>query len=169
MSHLSQTFRLPCDCQAKATNSAWLFLLSWLRHVASKYRSHSLAVFSGLIQIGRYLVNLVLILDMFMWKWKCTKHSSFGRLLEVEMSTKCTPSWREANLQVKMYKVTQVRATFGSWDVEKVHAVVARSTFGSEHVESATCSDYFWTSRCRSDVQKVHVVVARNACASRKC
>ena len=40
----------------------------------------------------------------------------------------CTPLWREAHVQVKMYKTHQVRTTFGSWDVEKVHAVVARST-----------------------------------------
>ena len=42
---------------------------------------------------------------------------------------KCTPLWREAH--VKMYKTHQVRTTFGSWDVEKVHAVVERSTFPS--------------------------------------
>ena len=41
----------------------------------------------------------------------------------------CTPLWREAHFQVKMYKTHQVRTTFGSQDVEKVHAVVARSTF----------------------------------------
>ena len=45
---------------------------------------------------------------------------------------KCTPLWREAHFQVKMYKTHQVRTTFGSWDVEKVHAVVARSTFPSQ-------------------------------------
>ena len=37
-------------------------------------------------------------------KWKCTKHTSFGPLFEVEMSEKCTPLWREAHFQVKMYK-----------------------------------------------------------------
>ena len=45
---------------------------------------------------------------------------------------KCTPLWREAHFQVKMYKAHQVRTTFGSWDVEKVHAVVARSTFRTQ-------------------------------------
>ena len=30
--------------------------------------------------------------------------------------------WREAHFQVKMCKTHQVRTTFGSWDVEKVHA-----------------------------------------------
>ena len=65
-------------------------------------------------------------------KSKCTKHTSFGPLLEVEMSKKCTPLWREAHFQVKMYKTHQLRTTFGSSDVEKVHAVVARSTFPSQ-------------------------------------
>ena len=46
----------------------------------------------------------------------------------------CTPLWREAHFQVKMYKTPQRRTTFGSWDVEKVHAVVARSTFRSQNV-----------------------------------
>ena len=59
--------------------------------------------------------------------------------------------------------------TFGSWDVEKVHAVVARTTFGSEHVQDTTCSDRFWTSQCRPAVEKVHATVARNAFLSQKC
>ena len=58
----------------------------------------------------------------------------FSDHLEVEMSKKCTPLWREAHFQVKMYKTLGVRTTFGSWDVEKVHAVVARSTFSSQNV-----------------------------------
>ena len=37
-----------------------------------------------------------------------------GPLLEVEMSKKCTPLWREAHFQVKMYKTPQLRTTFGS-------------------------------------------------------
>ena len=65
-------------------------------------------------------------------KSKCTKHLSSGPLLEVEMSKKCTPLWREAHFQVKMLKTPGVRTTFGSCDVEKVHAVVARSTFPSQ-------------------------------------
>ena len=67
-------------------------------------------------------------------KSKCTKHTRFGPLLEVAMSKKCTPFWREAHFQVKMYKTHQVRTTFGSCDVEKAHAVVARSTFPSQNV-----------------------------------
>ena len=48
----------------------------------------------------------------------------------------CTPLWREAHVQVKMHKTHHCRTTFGSWDVEKVHAVVARSTFRSQHVKN---------------------------------
>ena len=82
-------------------------------------------------------------------KSKCTKHTILGPLLEVEMSKKCTPLWREAHFQVKMYKTHHARTTFGSWDVEKVHAVVARSTFRSENVQNTRGSDHFWRLRCR--------------------
>ena len=81
-------------------------------------------------------------------KWKCTKHTILGPLLEVEMSKKCTPLWREAHFQVKMLKTLGVRTTFGSCDVEKVHAVVARSTFPSQNVQSTTCSRHFWRFGC---------------------
>ena len=122
-------------------------------------------------------------------KSECAKHTILGPLLEVEMSKKCTPLWREAHFEVKMYKTHQVRTTFGSWDVEKVHAVVARSTFPSPNVQNTTCSRHFWRFRCRKsarrcgakhissqnvqstpfsdhfgswDVEKVHAVVARS-------
>ena len=103
-------------------------------------------------------------------KSKCTKHLTFGALLEVAMSKKCTRLWREAHFQVKTCKTHCSRTTFGSWDDEKVHAavapnafpstfgswdvesvyaIVAWSTFPSQHVKSTTCSDHFWTFRCR--------------------
>ena len=90
-------------------------------------------------------------------------------LLEVEMSKKCTPLWCEAHFEVKMYKTPQCRTTFGSWDVEKVHAVVARSTFPSQNVQNTPCSDHFWRFRCRKSVEKVHAVVARSTFRSQKC
>ena len=102
-------------------------------------------------------------------KSKCTKHTSSGPLLEVAMSKKCTPLWREAHFQVKMYKTHQVRTTFGSWDVEKVHAVVARSTFPSQNVQNTPAPDHFLTLRCRKSVEKVHAVVARSTFRSQKC
>ena len=51
------------------------------------------------------------------------------------MSKKCTPLWREAHFEVKMYKAPQLRGTFKSCDVEKVHAIVAQSTFRSQNVK----------------------------------
>ena len=91
-------------------------------------------------------------------KSKCTKHTRSGPLLAVEMSKKCTPLWRETHFEVKMYKTHHARTTFGSWDVEKVHAVVARSTFRSQNVQNTHVRATFGGS----DVEKVHAVVARS-------
>ena len=86
----------------------------------------------------------------------------FGALFEVLMSKKCTPLWRKADLEVKMHKTPHVRSTFGSSDVENMHAVVAKSTFGSENVKSCSPRSTFR----RSDVAKLHAAVARTACGS---
>ena len=67
---------------------------------------------------------------------------------------KCTPLWREAHFQAKMYKAHQVRTTFGSWEVEKVHAVVARSTFRSQNVQNTPFSDHFLKLRCRKSARR---------------
>ena len=109
-----------------------------------------------------------------------------------QMSKKCTPLWREAHVQVKMYKTHHARTvsmpdgsqaylllhkalnglrdaslhwlnllsdtTFGSWDVEKVHVVVARSTFRSQNVKNTRGSDHFWMLRCRSAWQVQGIV-----------
>ena len=37
---------------------------------------------------------------------------------------------------------------------EKLHAVVARSTFPSQNGKRTTCSDHFWTSRCRKSARR---------------
>ena len=78
-----------------------------------------------------------------------------SQLARWEMKS-CTPLWREAHFEVKMYKAHQRRTTFGSWDVEKVHAVVARSTFWSQNVQSicVTPLDHFWKLRCRKSARR---------------
>jgi len=48
----------------------------------------------------------------------------------------CTPLWREAHFQVKMYKAHQRRSTFGSCDVEKVHTV------GAKHIWKSKCTKH---------------------------
>ena len=80
----------------------------------------------------------------YVWKLRCEK--------------KCTPQWRKAHFEVTMYKTHHSRNTFGSWDVEKVHAAVARSTFRSQNVQNAQLRTTF--TSC--DVEKVHAVVARS-------
>ena len=67
---------------------------------------------------------------------------------------KCTPLWRETHFKVKMYKTPQRQTAFGSCDVEKVHAVVARSTFPSQNVQNTSVSDHFWKLRCRKSARR---------------
>jgi len=96
------------------------------------------------------------------WKLRCRKSARHSEAhIEVKMhktlqcrttfamSKKCTPLWREAHFEVKIYKAPQCRTTFGSCDVEKVHAVVARSTFRSQNVKNTRGSDHFWRFGCR--------------------
>ena len=61
----------------------------------------------------------------------------------------------------KNLKTPHVRNTFGSCDVEKVHAFVAQSTFPSQNVQSTSCSDHFWKLRCRK--------IARRCGAKSEC
>ena len=82
-------------------------------------------------------------------KSKCTKDTILGPLLDVPMWKKCTPLWREARFEVKMLKTHHSRTTFGCSDVERVHAVVARSTFRGQNVKNTRGSDRFWRFRCR--------------------
>ena len=46
-------------------------------------------------------------------KTKYTKYTTFGPLLEVEISKKYTPLWREAHFEVKIYEIHHVRTIFG--------------------------------------------------------
>ena len=86
------------------------------------------------------------------------KVGSLKRRVRSQLATgamkKCTPLWREAHFQVKMDKTLEERTTFGSCDVEKVHAVVARNTFRSEYVQNTPAPDYFWKLRCRKSARR---------------
>ena len=110
-----------------------------------------------------------------MWKSQCAEHVSFGPLLEVVMTKKCTPLWREAHFEVKMLKTPHVRThqrriTFGSWDVEKVHAAVAPSTFPSQNVQNASASDHFWKLRCRKSARCFGVKhMSKSKCTNTPC
>ena len=45
-----------------------------------------------------------------------------------------------------MYKARQLWRIFRTWDVEKVHSIVARSTFRSQNVQNTP--EHFWKLRC---------------------
>ena len=75
--------------------------------------------------------------------------------LEVKLPTIWTDEKQSrVHFEVKMYKTPQRRTTFGSCDVEKVHAVVARSTFPSENVQNTPGADHFWQLRCRKSARR---------------
>ena len=59
------------------------------------------------------------------------------------MSKKCTPLWREAHFQVKMYKTLHVRT-----------ADVARRTFPSQNVQNTSALEHFWKLRCSKSVRR---------------
>ena len=86
-------------------------------------------------------------------KSKCTKHQGFGPLLEVEMSKKCTPLWREAHLKSKCTKHTSVGPLL-EVAMSKKCTPLWRSTFGSQNVKNTRGSDHFWKFRCRKSARR---------------
>ena len=95
------------------------------------------------------------------YELKVYKIRQLRTLLGIEMWKKCTLLWRESHFEVKSVKNWRFRTTFGSWDVEKVHAAVARSTFPSQNVLSTADSEHFLMLRCRKR--------ARRTFPSQKC
>ena len=69
-------------------------------------------------------------------KSKCTKHTILEPLLEVEMSKKCTPLWREAHFQVKMYK-TPFSDHF--W---KLRCRKSARRCGAKHISKSKCTKH---------------------------
>ena len=74
----------------------------------------------------------------------------------------CTPLWREAHFQVKMYKTHQVWNTFGSCDVEKCTALWRKAHVQVKMYKAQQGRSTFGSC----DVQKGHAVVAQSACPS---
>ena len=73
----------------------------------------------------------------------------FWKLRRRKSARRCGAKQCEALLEVKMYKAPQCWSTFGSCAVEKVHAIVARSTFPSQNVQRTPAPDHFWKLRCQ--------------------
>ena len=73
------------------------------------------------------------------WKVRCRKSARRCGAKHISKS-KCT-------------KHTGFSDHFWSSDVEKVHAVAARSTFRSQNVQNTPHSDHFWKLRCRKSAR----------------
>ena len=73
-------------------------------------------------------------------KSKCTKYTRSGLLLAVAMSKKCTPLWREAHFEVKMYKTHHVRPTSGRSELISRGRRKGLCTFSKVSKTSRFCS-----------------------------
>jgi len=51
-------------------------------------------------------------------------------------------------------KTPHIRSTFRSCDVEKVHAVVARSTFRNQNAQKTSAPGHFWKLGCRKSARR---------------
>ena len=74
----------------------------------------------------------------------------------------CTPLWRKAHLQVKMYKTPGARTTFGSWESKKCTPLWCEAHFQVKMYKTPQRRTTFGSY----DVKKVHAVVARSTCPS---
>ena len=70
-------------------------------------------------------------------KSKCTKHTSVGPLLEVEMSKKCTPLWREAT-----FPSQNVENTPGSDHFWKLRCRKSARRCGAKHISKSKCTKH---------------------------
>jgi len=80
-------------------------------------------------------VGPLLEVEKHISKSKCTKHTIVGQLLEVEMSKKCTPLWREAHFQVKMFK-KNIRGSDHFW---KLRCRKSARRCGTKHISKSKC------------------------------
>ena len=92
------------------------------------------------------------------FKSKCTKHTmGLGPLLEVQMSKKCTPLWREAGFEGKIVQNTLFSDHFWKFRSRK-----RAGRFGAKHIWKSKCyktlgvrgSDDFWKFRSRKSARR---------------
>ena len=76
-----------------------------------KVEKSRFAVFSNDLRLRRG-EKLQAVVARSAFQSKFTNHTTIGSLLEVGMSKKRTPLWRETNFEVKMGKPPQNRTTF---------------------------------------------------------
>ena len=99
------------------------------------------------------------------WQVTSLKRRVRSQLARWEMKN-CTPLWREAHFQVKMDNAHQPGTTFWRPDVEKVHAIVGRSTFPSQKCQKPTVSEHFWKLSCRKSAPRCGAKhISKSKCA----
>ena len=122
---------------------------------AKRFKSRETLVFSDVLWLRRVVARSTLIWNYF--GRQHVKNTMLRALLEVEMFKKCTALWRKSTCRSQNVQSTPFsvhfwklrcwkgarccgakhrwkkhhgRSTLRSWDVQKVHAVVARGIFG---------------------------------------
>ena len=94
-------------------------------------------------------------------KWK--KHLSSGPLLEVAMSKKCTPLWREAHFEVKMEKNTSAPDHF--W---KLRCRKSARGCGAEQISKSKCTKHHMFAPLLEVQMSFCVAGARDCALSQK-
>ena len=98
-----------------------------------------------------------------LWLRRVEKVGSLKRRARSELARremeKCTPLWREAHFEVKMYKTPQCRTTFGSWILYQVMSKKCTPLWREAHFEVKMCkntpvSGHFWKLRCRKSARR---------------
>ena len=82
----------------------------------------------------------------------CVSAGSQSRLAKAAGAEPCVQGRHEklhAAFSSKMLKDWRSRSTFGSSDVEKLHAAVARSTFATQNAQNTQAPEHSWKLRCR--------------------
>ena len=98
-------------------------------------------------------------------KSKCAKQAILRPLVEVEMLKKCTPLWREAHFETKMYKTRHVRTLLEVEMSKKCTPLWCEAHFEVKMYKTHHGQSTFGSS----DVENVHTVVARSTFRSQKC
>ena len=84
----------------------------------------------------------------YIWKSTCTKHTILGPLLEVVMSKKCTPFWREAGFEVKSVKNWRGSEHFWKLRWWKSARRCGAKHISKSNVQNTPRSEHFWKLKC---------------------
>ena len=100
-----------------------------------------------------------------------SKVSSLERRVRSNLPTwemkNCTPLWREAHLEVKLFKTPPVRSTL---EVPKLRCRKSARRCDTKHISKSNCRKHLmFGALLEVDVEKVDAVVAKSTFPSQKC